>query len=80
MDDILDFEGSAGVIGKAPLADLKSGLATAPTLFAADEFPQLVALINRKFESPGDIEEALELVQKSSGIVRSRWVQYNTIE
>ena len=80
MDDILDFEGSAGVIGKAPLADLKSGLATAPTLFAADEFPQLVALINRKFESPGDIEEALELVQMSSGIVRSRWLQYNTIE
>jgi geranylgeranyl pyrophosphate synthase len=74
IDDILDFEGTTGVIGKAPLADLKSGLATAPTLFAADEFPQLVALINRKFESPGDIEEALELVQRSQGLVRSRSV------
>lgn len=75
IDDILDFEGTAGIIGKAPLADLKSGLATAPTLFAADEFPQLVALINRKFESPGDIEEALELVNRSKGLARSRYVQ-----
>ena len=35
IDDTLDFEGSTATIGKAPLADLKSGLATAPTLFAA---------------------------------------------
>ena len=35
VDDALDFEGSTATIGKAPLADLKSGLATAPTLFAA---------------------------------------------
>ena len=38
IDDTLDFEGSTATIGKAPLADLKSGLATAPTLFAAGTF------------------------------------------
>jgi geranylgeranyl pyrophosphate synthase len=59
--------GSTASIGKAPLADLKSGLATAPTLFAAEEFPQLTTLINRKFEWEGDIELAVDLVQRSQG-------------
>ena len=46
------YIGSLQAIGKAPLADLKSGLATAPTLFAAQEFPhQLTPLIARKFEN-----------------------------
>lgn len=47
--------GTTSVLGKAPLADLKSGLATAPTLFAAEEFPKLLTLIGRKFEAPGDV-------------------------
>ncbi len=64
--------GTTSSIGKAPLADLKSGLATAPTLFAAEEFPQLIPLINRKFESPGDVDEALSLVQRSQGLNRSK--------
>ena len=59
--------GSTASIGKAPLADLKSGLATAPTLFAAEEYPQLTTLINRKFEWEGDIELAVDLVQRSQG-------------
>jgi geranylgeranyl pyrophosphate synthase len=72
IDDALDFEGSTNVLGKAPLADLKSGLATAPTLFAAEEHPRLLTLIERKFESPGDVDEALSLVQQSNGLKRCR--------
>jgi geranylgeranyl pyrophosphate synthase len=72
VDDALDFEGSTSVLGKAPLADLKSGLATAPTLFAAEEYPQLLSLIGRKFELPGDVDEALSLVQRSQGLKRCR--------
>ncbi len=68
IDDALDFEGSTATIGKAPLADLKSGLATAPTIFAALEYPIIEKLINRKFEYEGDVEHALELVQKSNGL------------
>ena len=64
--------GSIMSLGKAPLADLKSGIATAPTLFAAQEFPRLTTLINRKFESPGDIDEALALVQQSNGLQRCK--------
>lgn len=72
IDDVLDLEGSTAEIGKTPYADLKSGLATAPILFAAEEFPQLNTLIKRKFESPGDVDEALALVMKSQGIQRTR--------
>ncbi len=36
MDDILDFTGSALALGKPALNDLRSGLATAPVLFAAE--------------------------------------------
>jgi hexaprenyl-diphosphate synthase len=68
IDDALDFEGSIESIGKAPLTDLKSGLATAPTLFAAQEFPELDTLISRKFEKEGDIENAFQIVHKSQGL------------
>ena len=61
------YKGSLASIGKAPLADLKSGLATAPTLFASEEFPQLTTLIGRKFEGEGDIELAVNLVSRSQG-------------
>lgn len=67
-----NFIGSTATLGKAPLADLKSGLATAPTLFAAEEFPKLLSLIGRKFESPGDVDEALSLVHRSQGLQRCR--------
>eukprot|EP01036_Dinobryon_divergens_P026215 gene26215-34836_t len=72
VDDALDFEGSAEALGKAPLADLRSGLATAPTLFAVDEYPFLATLIERKFESPGDIDTALKLVLASQGLKKCR--------
>lgn len=73
IDDALDFEGSLSSIGKAPLADLKSGLATAPTLFAAQEHPDaLTPLIARRFEAPGDIELAVSLVSRSHGLERTK--------
>ena len=41
---------------------LEAGLATAPVLIAAAEFPRLQTLIDRKFVEPGDVDEALALV------------------
>ncbi len=72
VDDMLDFEDNSILTGKAPLADLHSGLATAPTLFAAEEHPKLFDLISRKFELPGDVDEALGFVKQSKGLQRSR--------
>ena len=70
--DCLTFVGSMLSLGKAPLADLKSGIATAPTLFAAEQYPALNALITRKFEAPGDVDEAVLLVSRSDSIQRCR--------
>lgn len=42
VDDVLDFTGSTMQLGKPALNDLRSGLATAPVLYAAEEHPQVV--------------------------------------
>lgn len=65
IDDTLDFEGSLSSLGKAPLADVRSGLTTAPVLFAQRQFPELTPLISRKFESSGDVEKVKECVERS---------------
>jgi len=65
--------GSLQSLGKAPLADLKSGLATAPVLYAAEEFPDLMEpLIARKFEGVNDVADALAIVQRSTGLQRTK--------
>lgn len=55
---MLDFTASAEQLGKpGGGADLKLGLATAPALYAWEQFPQLGQLIQRKFSQPGDVDE-----------------------
>lgn len=51
-------------MGKPTAADLKLGLATAPVLYAARKYPELNALIMRRFSKAGDIERTRELVAK----------------
>lgn len=72
VDDVLDFEGSSSELGKPALSDLKAGLATAPLLFATEQFPELNNMIDRKFKNDGDVELAVELVFKSNGIERTK--------
>lgn len=72
IDDILDLTGSASVLGKPALNDLKSGIATAPVLFAAEEFPELQPLIHRRFKRDGDVASAMALIKRSSGIARAK--------
>lgn len=55
---MLDFTATAAELGKpGGGADLKLGLATAPALYAWEEFPQLGAMIERKFANEGDVDE-----------------------
>lgn len=51
---------------------MRLGLATAPSLFAWEQNPELGPLIKRKFTGPGDVELARELVMKSDGIERTQ--------
>ncbi|KAI8882634.1 solanesyl pyrophosphate synthase [Backusella circina FSU 941] len=71
VDDMLDFTVTAAELGKRAGADLKLGLATAPVLFAWEEYPELEQLIKRKFSQKGDEERARDLVYQSDGLKRT---------
>ncbi|GAA5933965.1 trans-hexaprenyltranstransferase [Sporobolomyces koalae] len=72
IDDMLDFTASAAELGKpGGGADLKLGLATAPTLYAWEEFPELGEMIERKFANEDDVERAKGLILRSSGASRT---------
>ncbi|KAI8993376.1 isoprenoid synthase domain-containing protein [Pilobolus umbonatus] len=71
VDDLLDFTVSAAELGKPAGADLKLGLATAPVLFAWEEYPELEVLIKRKFSKKGDEERARDLVYQSDGLKKT---------
>ena len=72
IDDVLDFTGTDAELGKPAGNDLRSGLTTAPVLYAAEEYPELHALIRRKFREEGDVEHALDLVRRSSGVAKAK--------
>ena len=73
VDDLLDFRvGDITNLGKPSYNDLRSGLATAPVLFAAQTYPQLFPLVQRKFKNDGDVDTAIEIVHNSDGILRTQ--------
>lgn len=76
VDDLLDFVSSQSTMGKPTAADLKLGLATAPVLFACEKFPELHALIMRRFSEPGDVAIALDAVMKSDGLEQTRFLAH----
>ncbi|CAL1526620.1 unnamed protein product [Lymnaea stagnalis] len=77
VDDLLDFISSDNVMGKPTAVDLKLGLATAPVLFAAQEYPELNAMIIRRFSQEGDVEQARYFVAKSDGIQQTKLLALN---
>ncbi|XP_063218090.1 all trans-polyprenyl-diphosphate synthase PDSS1 [Bacillus rossius redtenbacheri] len=77
VDDLLDFVSSSDAMGKPTAADLKLGLATAPVLFACEKYPELNPMIMRRFQEPGDVERAFELVHKSQGLEQTRFLARN---
>ncbi|KAE8719996.1 Solanesyl diphosphate synthase 3 [Hibiscus syriacus] len=72
IDDVLDFSGTSSSLGKGSLSDIRHGIVTAPILFAVEEFPQLHAVVYQGFDSPENIDIALEYLGKSHGIQRTR--------
>ncbi|KAH7435836.1 hypothetical protein KP509_06G081100 [Ceratopteris richardii] len=72
VDDMLDFTGTTASLGKGSLSDIRQGIITAPIIFALEQQPQLNDLISRRFKNPGDVELAVELLQKTDGIERTR--------
>ncbi|KAG5637348.1 hypothetical protein H0H81_004907 [Sphagnurus paluster] len=72
VDDILDYDSASATLGKPGGADLQLGLTTGPALYAWEEHPVMGALIQRKFEAPGDVEMARDYVARSSALQRTR--------
>uniref|UniRef100_A0A8K9V3P5 All trans-polyprenyl-diphosphate synthase PDSS1 n=1 Tax=Oncorhynchus mykiss TaxID=8022 RepID=A0A8K9V3P5_ONCMY len=62
VDDVLDFTACASQLGKPSATDLKLGLATGPVLFACQQFPELHAMIMRRFSTTGDVDRAWQYV------------------
>mmetsp|Transcript_14383 Transcript_14383/g.29014 ORF Transcript_14383/g.29014 Transcript_14383/m.29014 type:complete len:477 (-) Transcript_14383:87-1517(-) len=77
VDDLLDFQQSESTTGKPVGVDMQNGHATAPVLYAMEEFPELRELILRRFKNEGDAEKGLAMVQESTGIEKTqRLVEY----
>uniref|UniRef100_A0A3P9H7Z0 All trans-polyprenyl-diphosphate synthase PDSS1 n=1 Tax=Oryzias latipes TaxID=8090 RepID=A0A3P9H7Z0_ORYLA len=74
VDDVLDFTSGAQQLGKPSAADLKLGLATGPVLFACQQFPELHAMIMRRFSSKGDVDRAWQYVLKSDGVQQTSFL------
>lgn len=75
IDDVLDFTSHSDKLGKPGSgADLRLGLATAPVLFAAGQYPELNAMIMRRFSDEGDVRKAFDFVLKSDGIKETRYL------
>jgi geranylgeranyl pyrophosphate synthase len=77
VDDVLDFEGAAALMGKPALSDLNAGLATAPVLYALQQKSTidttlLQTMMDRKFRQDGDVNKAVELVFASDGIEKTK--------
>uniref|UniRef100_A0A3Q2Y9M7 All trans-polyprenyl-diphosphate synthase PDSS1 n=1 Tax=Hippocampus comes TaxID=109280 RepID=A0A3Q2Y9M7_HIPCM len=74
VDDVLDFTAGASQLGKPSAADLKLGLATGPVLFACQQFPELHAMIMRRFSSKGDVDRAWQYVVQSDGVEQTNFL------
>ncbi|XP_068604122.1 all trans-polyprenyl-diphosphate synthase PDSS1 [Brachionichthys hirsutus] len=74
VDDVLDFTSGANQLGKPSAADLKLGLATGPVLFACQQFPELHAMIMRRFSSKGDVDQAWRYVLQSDGVQQTNYL------
>ncbi|GMH19646.1 hypothetical protein Nepgr_021487 [Nepenthes gracilis] len=72
IDDVLDFTGTSASLGKGSLSDISHGIVTAPILFAMEEFPQLVEVVERGLDDPTNVDLALEYLGRSRGIQRAK--------
>ncbi|KPP75338.1 decaprenyl-diphosphate synthase subunit 1-like [Scleropages formosus] len=74
VDDMLDFTSCANQLGKPSAADLRLGLATGPVLFACRQFPELHAMIMRRFSLNGDVDRAWRYVLQSDGVEQTNYL------
>nr|YP_009396420.1 prenyl transferase [Polysiphonia scopulorum]ARW65606.1 prenyl transferase [Polysiphonia scopulorum] len=72
IDDILDITGSTESLGKPAGLDLKNGNLTAPLIFTLIEKKELPKIINREFQSQGDVLKAITLIKQTNSIQKAK--------
>lgn len=85
IDDILNFVGNSCKVGKPAGNDLKSGIITAPAIFAVQEYEKkgdstLKNLIESGLKSDKDFKKAMKLILDSNGLHKSRLFAEKYIE
>ncbi len=82
IDDILDFEGDEGTLGKPVLSDLRQGIITLPVLCALrneNGRGTLKKKLKLSHYSGRDVRGIISLVQENGGILKARqWAQKYT--
>jgi geranylgeranyl pyrophosphate synthase len=74
VDDVLDFTGEQGTIGKPVASDLRQGLVTLPGLIYHDLFPDdpdLASVINSNRREGGAIDRLVGNIRQSGAIQQS---------
>ncbi len=73
IDDILDFTGSVKRVGKPVGNDLRNGIITAPAIFAVQEDPSLINLLNSKSSfNKNRIDRFIRKAEKNRAFEKSR--------
>lgn len=71
VDDVLDFMGDEGQLGKPVGGDLRQGLVTLPTIYYLEQNPQdtfIRSLLRRGHDGDADIHRAIDLLRDSGAI------------
>mmetsp|Transcript_11802 Transcript_11802/g.36006 ORF Transcript_11802/g.36006 Transcript_11802/m.36006 type:complete len:372 (+) Transcript_11802:174-1289(+) len=68
VDDALDMCASEKELGKPICADMESGNATAPALYALKQYPEIEHIIRRRFKGAGDVEYVFGKIQECKSV------------
>ena len=74
MDDVLDFQGDEGVLGKPVGSDLREGIVTLPVLYYLRAHPddEKVPAVVRDGRDGGMVQEVVESIRASGAVDQSR--------
>ena len=71
VDDILDFAGNEGELGKPVGSDLRQGIVTLPTIYYLESHPEdevVANVLNGRDEGDDDVQAAVDIIKESGAI------------
>jgi len=74
VDDVLDFAGNEGDLGKPTGSDLRQGIITLPTICFLEAHPQdemMTRMLRGKVEKDEEVQAAVEMIKESGAIESS---------